>query len=985
MNSGTKIFTTKNTKKHEKRRFFFFLPFVIFAFFVVNSSSILCAEPPITQARHAMPRYAPDPIAARSIAPTFDTFPDSSLVDFSFLLDPPAGKHGFVMTRADGHFYYEKTNARAKFWGATVAASNTDIPKEKISEVVDVLARGGCNLLRLHELDNRGGERYNLVRRNIIDEAYPNNDKSTVFDAEYRDRVDWWIACAQKRGLYVYLVVRGYRTFRAGDGVASADQLDRSAKPYSFFNPRLIELQKQYASEWLIQHVNPYTGVPNGLNPAVAFLEVENEDSLFCFYNISSTRWLGMVEPYRTEFIGLWNEWLKNQYGSTDALRRAWTNERGECPLGADESLEKATVKIPSMNEESIEKIDEIPWADPLRSPARARDGVRFAAEVQRRYFSTMREHLRSLGCRALLTATVDTHTLIDTWTVAAELDFTAQNAYMDHPAFAVGQEWVGRQFFRNANYLKETSIWGLAPRMAQWKWTGKPWMVREWTLCWPNEYRVSALLDIAAIADMQDYDGLIHFDYKTWGNPDLISAFGMQPDPARWGMAGYAALLYLRGDLPPQDEVVRILYTDEDLATWASSMSQLYRVAWTRRIENWSPSLMMPPFAEDALFGVTSGRAGGIGKLGAGENGAAAAQSLYAAAFGADVSRGREWVLFDPRFAARARAGGAAWSESPAVQAGYDYPWMKSPDGFPIEAVRKADFVPFGPAPGEDGRPLCRAFLDPKRNNLILGPVGAEDAMWAVERLARALQREEKPTDLLAADKSTSLTTLGGRLERDEKAGVIQIATDSFCAVAGELSGGGDKEADAAKTGAKAGAAQSRAWKAGALTVRSVSPTAAVVAASLDGKPLVSARRFSIKMATVAVNRGQKLTKIPNANPDNPYMLEETGGPPVQTLGKPSAIPTRVSLGNRMLAEVYMENGTWEIVVDRDKRQCLVFCDTPNIRFQFDPEIFGGAASDKIHVRKYFYEYPPEDTPQTGRDLIYPGFAKYAEMRAAE
>ena len=179
-------------------------------------------EPIVTHARRAIARYANDPLAVRSLNPAFDTFPDASLVDFSFLLDPPAGKHGFVEARPDGHFYLPDSDKPVKFWGVTVAASHIDIPKDRIRETVDVIARSGCNLIRLHELDNRGGEKYKLIRRNIIDEAFPNNDVSTHFDAEYRDRVDYWIACAQERGIYVYLVVLGYRTFRTFDEVQNA-------------------------------------------------------------------------------------------------------------------------------------------------------------------------------------------------------------------------------------------------------------------------------------------------------------------------------------------------------------------------------------------------------------------------------------------------------------------------------------------------------------------------------------------------------------------------------------------------------------------------------------------------------------------------------------------------------------------------------------------------------------------------------------------
>lgn len=43
------------------------------------------------------------------------TNPNKGVLDYSYLLDAPAGKHGFVTTR-NGHFYFEG-GVRAKFLG----------------------------------------------------------------------------------------------------------------------------------------------------------------------------------------------------------------------------------------------------------------------------------------------------------------------------------------------------------------------------------------------------------------------------------------------------------------------------------------------------------------------------------------------------------------------------------------------------------------------------------------------------------------------------------------------------------------------------------------------------------------------------------------------------------------------------------------------------------------------------------------------------
>ena len=66
-----------------------------------------------------------------------------------------------------------------------------------------------------------------------------------------------------------------FRRFKAGDGVPAADQLGPAARPYTLFDPRLIELQKEYARD-LLTHRNPYTGLRYVDDPALALVEVCN-------------------------------------------------------------------------------------------------------------------------------------------------------------------------------------------------------------------------------------------------------------------------------------------------------------------------------------------------------------------------------------------------------------------------------------------------------------------------------------------------------------------------------------------------------------------------------------------------------------------------------------------------------------------------------------------------------------------------------------
>src|SRR5438105_1109290 len=74
------------------------------------------------------------------IDPNRGLFPDSSLVDFSYLQDAPAGKYGHLGVDARGRFAWSN-GKRARFWGVNISNRSVFTSRENIDKVVDVLAR----------------------------------------------------------------------------------------------------------------------------------------------------------------------------------------------------------------------------------------------------------------------------------------------------------------------------------------------------------------------------------------------------------------------------------------------------------------------------------------------------------------------------------------------------------------------------------------------------------------------------------------------------------------------------------------------------------------------------------------------------------------------------------------------------------------------------------------------------------------------------
>jgi hypothetical protein len=98
-----------------------------------------------------------------------------------------------------------------------------------------------------------------------------------------------------------------------------------------FFDPQVQALQKQYATD-LLGHVNPYTGRSYAQEPAVAFLEINNENGML-------QAWMqGQLDSlpayYANELNALWNQWLGAKYADDAALQTAWG--AGTQPMGLE-------------------------------------------------------------------------------------------------------------------------------------------------------------------------------------------------------------------------------------------------------------------------------------------------------------------------------------------------------------------------------------------------------------------------------------------------------------------------------------------------------------------------------------------------------------------------------------------------------------------------------------------------------------------------
>ncbi len=453
-------------------------------------------------------------------------YPDSLQVRElgSLTREQNALRKGFLSVQ-DGQFRWAD-GSRAKFWGVNIANRNLWIPRDEIDRVVDAWARAGVNMVRFEATDSKGA---------LLD--IPGAPGSRRLNPERLLTLHYWISRVRQKQMHYYLDLIDFRTFTAEDGVANAAALPRAARPYACFDEKLIELQKEYASQFLTA-VNPYTGLAPVDDPMMALVEVCNESGFFL--NASNTD--NLIEPYKSQLAQRWNAWLLTRYTDRAGLETAWGTA-----LKPEEDPLTGTVALPHLT-------------GALDQPARQQDGVDFFVEVQRAYFKAMRGHLRRIGVKVPITAVVSADIPPDVYSVAAEMDFVSENHYVDHPAFS-GPDWQGKFFYQNKNTLRDPGRFGFAPYTATLRWRDKPVVIREWGWVWPNAYRAASMPEALAYASLQDYDGMLLFSYKTGEVGPRLVEFGYQSDPCVWGLFSAAGLAYLRQDVEVGEQVAELIY----------------------------------------------------------------------------------------------------------------------------------------------------------------------------------------------------------------------------------------------------------------------------------------------------------------------------------------------------------------------------------------------------------------------------------------
>ena len=253
---------------------------------------------------------AADTPATWGFDPLPDSFSDTALLDLSYLNETVAGETGFIRRSDDGAAFVRGDGVPIRFW-----AMNSYVASLGMSALQDharFLAKRGVNMVRMHGQIPQAGESGGALE--------------TIDEAE-RDRLWQLVAAMKNEGIYV--TFSPYYPHLVSAAAAERWQLPVDSAGLTgmiYFDPVLQEAYKGWLRQTLVP-VNPYTGLALKDDPALAIIQMQNEDSLlFWTFNEIAGREAALLGARFGQFAA-------EKYGSLAAARNAWGGAEAPGPI----------------------------------------------------------------------------------------------------------------------------------------------------------------------------------------------------------------------------------------------------------------------------------------------------------------------------------------------------------------------------------------------------------------------------------------------------------------------------------------------------------------------------------------------------------------------------------------------------------------------------------------------------------------------------
>ena len=489
--------------------------------------------------------------------PDYDTHGAGCPIDLRYLNEQEAGKNGRV--RRQGNGFVTGDGKPVRFW-IVEGNSLLDMEKSKIDYWARRLAKYGVN----------------MVRVGIIPLYEPYNEGDMEGFERARDKLQYTVAALKKQGIYTYIAHLLRHTRKTIPGKFAGPGYSKRVTPYglSFFSSQFRDHYMGYVGKTLTA-ANPYTGLPLAKDPAVAFLEIQNETGLL-FWTFDPKK---MVPQTRMLIEKAFGDWAAEKYGSVEAALNAW---------GPEKAPGEPSVDVPAQGRLGLYNaglLTSMPWAAKNRNPRRASDQLQFMVETQKTFYETMIKRLRQetgleslIACSNWKTADPKTLGVLERYTYTAG-DVICRNVYYSvthKPKAKLAYTVSVGDTFQGLSTLK-------APSMPSPLTIGHvndyPYMITENAWTQPNRFRTEWPFLVATYGSMMGVDGWNFFPLK-----DAIWSTDIWrwqvTTPCVFGQFPAAAIIFRQGYVKEAPNAVTEELALEDL--YAFKGSYLYEMSGT-------------------------------------------------------------------------------------------------------------------------------------------------------------------------------------------------------------------------------------------------------------------------------------------------------------------------------------------------------------------------------------------------------------------
>ncbi len=398
-----------------------------------------------------------------------------SVLSLADWLEAPAGKHGRITRQLDKLMYQGKP---IKLWGLNLCYGAC-APERALAEKRSNFYRNfGVNAVRLHKWAD--GSDWSGIQ---------SKDSCVEFDPAGLDRMDYQVAKFKEAGIYVKLSAhfgslklgpsdKQYVPFLEEFGTFKNNRVET---PHSaiHYSPELQEVQALQVVR-LLKHRNPYTGLTYAEDPAVAFVEIINEQSILFYTSMAP---LKASATLRRQTGQRFCAWLKQKYGSHEKLLSAWGASAMDC-FGGDgfkaeggEHLDRNNI-LPLGN----------PWYwDPAQlggsqAPKKRRllDTLHFLYTLECQFYDKYVQDMRAAGYEGDIVGS--------NWQAGRAFSHFA-NLHADARVGTVDRHNYFGENRANASMLTRAGSGLLSSGMQQV--SDRPFMLSEWIHVYPNEWGV--------------------------------------------------------------------------------------------------------------------------------------------------------------------------------------------------------------------------------------------------------------------------------------------------------------------------------------------------------------------------------------------------------------------------------------------------------------------------------------------------------------